>query len=141
MKKYLTKERVFFIVGLLVLVLGLTSCSSNEAAYSRPLNNYNQESGLFGYILVWPIAWVMHLIGSIFPSANFAWGLLFVTLIVRTLAWPIYAKTNDMSVKMALAQPEMNRIQAKYANRQDPQSKQRMQQEMMAVYKKYKINL
>ena len=141
MKKYLTRERVLFIVGLLVLVLGLTSCSSGEEAYSRPLNNYGDESGLFGYILVWPIAWIMHAIGSLFPSATFAWGLLFATIIIRTLAWPIYAKTNDMSLKMALAQPEMTKIQAKYAHRQDPQSKQRMQQEMMAVYKKYKISL
>lgn len=82
----------------------------------------------------------MHLIGSIFPSAQFAWGLLFTTIIVRTIAWPIYAKTNDMSLKMTVAQPEMTRIQAKYANRKDPQSQQRMQQEMMAVYKKYGIN-
>ena len=141
MKKYLTKERVLFIVGLLILILGLTSCGGNNDKYTRPLNNYGEESGLFGYILVWPIAWIMHTIGSLFPSATFVWGLLFTTLIIRTIAWPIYAKTNDMSMKMALAQPEMTKIQAKYANRQDPQSKQRMQQEMMAVYKKYKISL
>ena len=141
MKRYLTKERVLLIVGLLILVLGLTSCSTSEEVYATAINKYGEEKGIFRYLLVWPIAWVMHNIGSFFPSATFAWGLFFTTLIVRTLAWPIYAKTNDMSVKMALAQPEMTKIQAKYANRQDPQSKQRMQQEMMAVYKKYKINI
>ena len=140
MRKYLTKERVMLIIGLCILVLGLTSCGGSEDSYKIPLNKFTDEKDIFGWLLVWPIAWVMHAIGSIFPSANFAWGLLFTTIIVRTLAWPIYAKTNDMSLKMTVAQPEMNRIQAKYANRKDPQSQQRMQQEMMAIYKKYNIS-
>ena len=140
MKKYLTKERVLLIVGLLVLVLGLTSCGADQSSYSIPLNNFTDEKDILGWLLVWPIGWVMHLIGSIFPAGQFAWGLLFTTIIVRTLAWPIYAKTNDMSLKMNIAQPELQKIQAKYANKKDPQSQQRMQQETMAVYKKYKIN-
>ena len=85
----------------------------------------------------------MNTIGRIITTdagGSFVFGLFFTTIIVRTLAWPIYAKTNDMSLKMTVAQPELNRIQAKYANRKDPQSQHRMQQEMMAVYKKYKIN-
>ena len=138
MKKYFTKERVLFVIALIVIVLGLTGCSGAES-YTKPLNEYGQED-FFGWILVWPIGWVMHLIGSIFPSGQFAWGILFTTIIVRTIAWPIYAKTNDMSLKMAVAQPEMTRVQEKYANRKDPQSQQRMQQEMMAVYKKYNIS-
>ena len=140
MKKYLTKERILLIVGLCVFVFGLTSCSTDASTYTIPLNRFGEEKDIFGWLLIWPIGWVMHLIGSIFPSAQFAWGLLFTTIIVRTIAWPIYAKTNDMSLKMAVAQPEMNRIQTKYANRKDPQSQQRMQQEMMAVYKKYNIS-
>lgn len=139
MRKYLTKERVLFVIAICVIVLGLTSCSGNGSR-TNPLNLWKEEK-FFGMILVWPIGWVMHLIGSLFPSAQFAWGILFTTIIVRTVAWPIYAKTNDMSLKMAVAQPEMNRIQAKYANRKDPQSQQRMQQEMMALYKKYNISL
>ena len=37
-------------------------------------------------------------------------------------------------------QPEMQRIQKKYANRKDPRSQQQMQQETMALYKKYKVS-
>ena len=140
MKKYLTKERLMLIVGLFVLILGLTSCSGSTVV-GVPLDKFDMSEGIIT-LLVWPIGWIMHLIGSIFPegSGQFAWGLLFTTLIVRTIAWPIYAKTNDMSIKMAVAQPELNRLQEKYANRKDPQSQQRMQQEMMAIYKKHKIS-
>ena len=140
MKKYLTKERVMLVVGLLILLFGLTSCTSDQASLTRPLNLFKEETDILGWILVWPIGWIMHLIGSIFPSGQFAWGLLFTTIIIRTIAWPIYAKTNDMSLKMAVAQPELNRLQEKYANRKDPQAQQRMQQEMMAIYKKHKIS-
>lgn len=51
-------------------------------------------------------------------------GLLITTILVRTIAWPIYAKTNDMTLKMQLMQPELNKIQEKYATRQDDRSKQ-----------------
>lgn len=140
MKKYLTREKVMLIAGLLILVLGLVSCN-DTSNNTKPLNDFDMNEGILT-LLVWPIGWIMHAIGSIFPagSGQFAWGLLFTTLIVRTIAWPIYAKTNDMSIKMAVAQPELNRLQEKYANRKDPQAQQRMQQEMMAIYKKHKIS-
>ena len=140
MRKYLTKERVMLIVGLCVLILGLTSCDTGKFN-DKPLNNFDMNEGILT-LLVWPIGWFMHLIGSLFPegSGQFAWGLLFTTIVVRTIAWPIYAKTNDMSLKMAIAQPELNRLQEKYANRKDPQAQQRMQQEMMAIYKKHNIS-
>lgn len=140
MKKYLTKERIMFVIAICVIVLGLTGCKGCNGSNNIPLNLWSEEK-FFGKILVWPIGWVMNFIGSRFPSGQFAWGILFTTILVRTIAWPIYAKTNDMSLKMAVAQPEMTRIQQKYANRKDPQSQQRMQQEMMAVYKKYNISL
>ena len=71
----------------------------------------------------------------------FYWiGLLIMTLLIRTVGWPIYAKTNDMSLKMAIAQPEINKVQEKYRNKTDQASQQKMQMETMEIYKKYKIN-
>ena len=35
---------------------------------------------------------------------SFFFGILFTTLIVRTLAWPIYSKQNSMSLKTTLMQ-------------------------------------
>ena len=140
MKNYLKKERILFIVVICLLLLSLTSCSGSEGMYTKPINDFKDETNLFGWLLIWPIAWIMHFIGSLFSAGQFAWGLVFTTLIVRTIAWPIYAKSNDMSIKMTLAQPDIQRLQTKYATRKDPQSQQKMQQEMLALYKKHGIN-
>lgn len=108
------------------------------AGGERPLTD--QDANFFDWILVIPVAFVMHFFASFFGN-NFAVGILLTTIVVRTLAWPIYAKSNDMSIKMNLAQPDMQRVQSKYAARKDPQSQQQMQMEMMQVYKKHGISV
>ena len=108
--------------------------------YHTPLG---EKEGIWETIVLY-IGWFTYYAGSLFGllSANYYWlGLLFMTLVIRTLGWPIYAKTNDMSLKMQIAQPELNKIQEKYRNKQDQASQQRMQMETMEVYKRYKINL
>ncbi len=95
---------------------------------------------LFNNLLVYPIAWLIYAISSLFGGIYFI-GLFVVTLLIRTVAWPIYAKTNDMSLKMQLMQPELTAIQEKYANKQDDRSKQMMQMEMAHLYKKYKVGI
>lgn len=87
-----------------------------------------------------PIAFLMSFIGKI-SGGSFAVAIIVTTIIVRTVAWPIYAKTNDMSMKMNLAQPDIDRLNRKYATRKDPESQQKMQMEMMALYKKHGINM
>lgn len=104
----------------------------------KPISN--QDATFFDWILVIPVAFIMNFFAALLGN-NFALGILITTIIVRTLAWPIYAKSNDMSIKMNLAQPEMQRIQNKYATRKDPQSQQMMQMELMQVYKKHGINV
>ncbi|MDY0210320.1 MAG: YidC/Oxa1 family membrane protein insertase [Acholeplasma sp.] len=127
-KKVLT---LFVLAGVLVFLSG---CSGD---ITKPI--VSGDGGWFEWLLVNPIAWLMGFIGSLFNN-SFAMGIIITTIIVRTIAWPIYAKSNDLSIKMAVAQPEMQRIQAKYATRKDPESQQKQQMEMMAVYKKYGIN-
>lgn len=102
------------------------------------------ENNWLGYVWDWlliiPISTVMHFFASLFFN-SFAVGILFATIIVRTLAWPIYARANDMSMKMALAQPEMAKLQNKYAMKKDPASQQKMQMEMMGIYKRHGISI
>lgn len=150
MKTYFKRNvnKISFIAILLVIVLTLTSCRSGKwptTIYTTWKNEFNFSSffqGLFGWpvaIISYPIAWLMHLIGG-WCGNKYFWGILFTTLVVRTLAWPIYAKQNSSTVKMQLIQPEMEKIQNKYRGRQDPESQRRMQAETMALYKKYNMN-
>ncbi len=108
------------------------------AGGERPIST--EDATFFDWVLVIPVAFVMNLFASLLGN-NFAVGILFTTIVVRTIAWPIYAKSNDMSIKMNVAQPDMQRVQAKYATKKDPQSQQQMQMEMMSVYKKHGINV
>lgn len=151
---YKNKYKIALIAFLCFLLIALSSCRTDTNTwYNKPYvdgwGGYSQEfhfsdfwSGLWGWpvsILSWPIAWICSSIGKALGN-SFFWGILFTTLIVRTIAWPIYSKQNSMSLKMTLMQPEMARIQRKYGVRKDPQSQQQMQLEMMKLYKKYKMN-
>lgn len=103
------------------------------------------ENTWLGYVWDWvfiiPISFLMQFFASMFGLKSFGLGILFATIIVRTIAWPIYAKSNDMSIKMALAQPELTKLQNKYALKKDPASQQKMQMEMMQLYKKHGISI
>ena len=152
---YRNRFKLIF-VGLLALILvSLTSCRFDSGTWNQKIyTTYSQEwvdlwnngSGFFNALFAWPvnllsypIAWICSSIGKGIGNSYF-WGIFFTTLIVRTLAWPIYAKQNGMSLKMQMIQPEMEKIQKKYGQRKDPQSQQQMQMETMKLYKKYHIN-
>ena len=157
MTNFLYKNRYKFVLVLFlgVLVFVLASCRVDAKNwYSKPYTSYAREwidmwndgkgfgSSLLAWpinILSWPIAWVCSNIGKALGNSYF-WGIFFTTIIVRTAAWPIYSKQNGMSLKMQLLQPEMAKIQRKYAGKNDQRSQQMMQQETMALYKKNNIN-
>jgi len=158
MKRYFERNltKIILIGFLIVCIVSLTSCRTNASDwYSRPYTTWGQEfhfynsknqfsfwQMLLGWpvsLISYPIAWLMHLIGT-WCGNSYAWGIIFTTLIVRTIAWPIYSRTNSMSVNMTIIQPEMQKIQQKYAGRTDAESRQKMSQEMMKLYKKYHMS-
>jgi YidC/Oxa1 family membrane protein insertase len=61
------------------------------------------------------------------------WGLaiLFATIILKALLWPLSAAGYRSAAKMRAVAPKMSELQQKYAN-----DKQKLGQEMMAFYKK-----
>ena len=142
------KFTALFIV--LLVVLGLSSCrTSADYWYSNVYTTWGNEfhfqgfwDGFWGWgvsILSYPFAWLCSSIGKGLGN-SFFWGIVFTTIIIRTVAWPIYSRQNSMTLKMQVMQPEIDKLQKKYAFRKDPNSQKRMQQEMMMIYKKYKFN-
>ncbi|HOA78083.1 MAG: YidC/Oxa1 family membrane protein insertase [Bacilli bacterium] len=128
------KRKYLYLVLLVAMSLFLTSCGGGGIRYT-PIDGF--KSGWD--ILVWPMAFLMYGIGKTVAFNYYSLTILFATIIVRTLAWPIYAKTNDLSLKMKLMAPHQAKIEAKYAGKDDPISQQRKQMEMMQLFKKYGV--
>ncbi|MFH0993435.1 MAG: YidC/Oxa1 family membrane protein insertase [bacterium] len=118
-----------------------TSVELYQDIYHTPISASN-DIGLWQKIIKW-IGYYTFYASSLFTllDHNYYWlGLLIMTLTIRTLGWPVYAKSNDLTLKMQMAQPELNKIQDKYKGKSDQASQQRMQMETMEIYKRYKIN-
>ena len=94
--------------------------------------------GLWTSIFVKPLAFILIKVGQLF--GNYGISVIVISLLIRLIAFPITKKTAMQSEIMKKAQPELNKIQKKYANKQDQESMIKQNQEMMAVYKKYGIN-
>ena len=85
-----------------------------------------------------PLSFIIIKIGEIVK--NYAIAVILVSLAIRLIAFPITRKTALQSELIKKAQPEIERIQKKYKDKQDQDSLTKQSQEMMAVYKKYNIN-
>lgn len=102
--------------------------------------------------ILWPlmvaVAWVMvsihrFLVFIGFPDGpGIAWVLSIIglTMFVRLLIMPLFVKQIRASRGMQLMQPELQALQNKYKGKNDPASKQRQQEEMMALYRKHNTN-
>lgn len=125
------------ILLILVVILGtflLTGCSKNDVSQAIGTGKFQ-----FDDLFVYPMAGLMWVISKTIGFGSYGLVIIIATLVVRTIAWPIYAKTNDMSLKMTLVAPEAEKIKKKYEGKDDPQSQQKMQIETMQLYKKYGI--
>lgn len=96
--------------------------------------------GLWTNIFVKPLAWLIIFIGKLLK--NYGFGLIIVSILIRTIMIPITKKTAMQSENMKKAQPEIAKIEKKYAKKPQDDKDVMMQksQEMMMVYKKYNIN-
>ena len=101
----------------------------------NPLKNYE---GLWTSIFVKPLAFILLLLGR--NVGNYAISLIIISLAIRLIAYPVTKKTALQSELIKKAQPELNRIQNKYKDKQDQESMLKQNQEMLMVYKKYNIN-
>jgi YidC/Oxa1 family membrane protein insertase len=85
------------------------------------------------YFLTKPIfrllAWVHGLVG------NMGWSIIVLTLLVKAALFPLAYKSYVSMSKMKMLQPEMEKLKERVGD-----DKQKLQQEMMALYKKEKVN-
>ena len=97
----------------------------------------------FLHPIIVALAWVwvqLHaLVTTIIPSVSVGVGwvlaIVLLTILVRLVILPLYLKQIKSSRSMQTLQPEIKKIQAKYEGKKDPVSRQRQQEETMALYK------
>lgn len=96
------------------------------------------QYGWFGFVSR-PLNWLLNNlhIGLDKLSTEQSWGLSIIclTLIVRIFIWPLHAKSTHTMKRMSKLQPKMAELKEKYAD--DPN---KLNSEMMGLYKKYGIN-
>lgn len=102
------------------------------------MNAFGNYEGIWTTLFVRPLAFIIIKLGQLVKS--YGLSLILITIIIRLLVWPFTKKTAMQSENLQKAQPELNRIEKKYRNKNDQQSQMMMSQEMMAIYKKYNIN-
>ena len=94
--------------------------------------------GIWSTIFVKPLSFLILKIGLL--TKNYALAIIVVLLLIRLITFPFTQKATKQSKMMQEIQPEMQRIQAKYAGKKDEESMSKQSQEMMMLYKKYNVN-
>ncbi|HZU74055.1 MAG TPA: YidC/Oxa1 family membrane protein insertase [Acidimicrobiales bacterium] len=79
------------------------------------------------------LAWLLALFYSVVPNYGIAIALL--TLVVMVVVSPLTVKGTRSMLAMQRIQPEMKKLQAKYKD-----DRQRLNEEMMALYKEHGVN-
>lgn len=89
----------------------------------------------FGFfsVLARPLFWLMKVFYDIFP--NYGVAIIILTIIVRIPFIPLINKGHRSMKKLQDIQPRMAEIREKYKN-----NPQKMQKELMELYKRHKVN-
>ncbi|MBZ0331450.1 MULTISPECIES: membrane protein insertase YidC [Halomonas] len=80
-----------------------------------------------------PLFWLLDQIHSLI--GNWGWSIVFLTIVVKLVMWPLSAKAYKSMARMRKLGPEMQRLKEQYGD-----DRQKMSQEMMKFYQKEKIN-
>ena len=79
--------------------------------------------------LFWVLEWLHRLVG------NWGWAIILLTVIIKLLFFPLSAASYKSMAKMRVITPRLMKLKEQYGN-----DRARMNQEMMELYKKEKIN-
>lgn len=98
------------------------------------------DEGLWDNVFIKPLAWVILKLGYLVK--NFGLAVILAGLAIRLVLYPVTKKSAMQSENLKKAQPELQKLEKKYANKtDDQQAMMQKSQEMMAIYKKYNISL
>ena len=87
----------------------------------------------FFNVIAKPLLITMNFIYSVIP--NYGVAIILLTILIKLIFWPLGTKSYKSMNEMKKVQPLMMEIREKYKN-----DKQKMNQEVMGLYKTYKVN-
>jgi YidC/Oxa1 family membrane protein insertase len=101
----------------------------------KPLNLQLEQAVNFGFfdILAKPLLWVLKFFNNYLH--NYGWAIILLTILVKIVFWPLTHKSYKSMKDMQKLQPKMAKIREKHKD-----NREKMNQEMMALYKTYKVN-
>ncbi|PJE31749.1 protein translocase subunit yidC [Pseudooceanicola antarcticus] len=85
------------------------------------------------FFLTKPIFWLIHWLHSFI--GNMGWSIIAMTIFLKALLFPLAYKSYASMAKMKELQPRMEELKAKAGD-----DRQKLQKEMMELYKKEKVN-
>jgi YidC/Oxa1 family membrane protein insertase len=85
------------------------------------------------YFLTKPMFLLLHWLHSVI--GNMGWAIMALTLVIKTLVFPLARKSYISMAKMKELQPEMEKLKAEAGD-----DRQKLQKGMMDLYKKEKVN-
>jgi YidC/Oxa1 family membrane protein insertase len=88
--------------------------------------------GMFD-ILAKPCVWLMNRLYSVIP--NYGIAIIILTILIKGVLWPLGSKSYKSMSEMKKIQPLMKEIREKHKN-----DKKKMNEEVMSLYRTYKIN-
>ncbi|MDH5797620.1 MAG: membrane protein insertase YidC [Paracoccaceae bacterium] len=107
------------------------------------IRHYENDLGIFRFVdtidwgwfffLTKPIFAVLHWLNGII--GNMGWSIIALTLIIKAIVFPLAYKSYVSMARMKELQPEMEKLKE-----QAGEDRQKMQQGMMELYKKNKVN-
>jgi YidC/Oxa1 family membrane protein insertase len=123
-------------------VLELYEKNKKDISKLPECKNFNVTDGgyegLWTSVFVKPLAWIIIKLGNL--VGNYGLSLILVTLLIRFVLYPFTKGTTLQSEGLKKAAPELQALEAKYKNKTVQEDMMRKSQEMMEIYKKYKIN-
>ncbi len=113
---------------------------SKETARLNRLENEDSIDGVhltvdYGFLtfiadpLFFALSWIHKIVG------NWGWAIIFLTILIKALFYPLSAASYRSMGKMKKLQPRMQTLKERYKD-----DRQKFQTEMMAMYKKEKVN-
>lgn len=95
------------------------------------------DFGIFAFLCK-PIHWLLIQLYSL--VGNWGIAIILLTIILRTLTFPINHKSYKNMEGMRRVNEPLQEIKKRYEGNSDPQAQMQMQQEMMELYKKEGVN-